>query len=184
VGLSDRDRCRRVCAQPAHAARPLRARDRCFFGVMLCSALAAADAQAVGRAGKECGIKKESVGHRGPCLAARHIRSLEQMPRVAAPCLAARHVWSRRQVPHVAASCLVGRHVWSRRQVPHVAASCLVSRLIQSLGHCLVAGSSVKRAPPARPTRRCSGRALRPEIGAILACGSVPTAVPISTARR
>ena len=31
---------------------------------------------------------------------------------------------------------------------------------------------------------RCSGRALRPEIGGILAVGFVPTALPISTARR
>jgi hypothetical protein len=34
------------------------------------------------------------------------------------------------------------------------------------------------------PTRRCSGRASRPEIGAILKRDVVPTVVPIVTARR
>jgi hypothetical protein len=37
---------------------------------------------------------------------------------------------------------------------------------------------------PARPTRRCSGRASRPEIGALLERGIVPSVIPISTARR
>jgi hypothetical protein len=35
-----------------------------------------------------------------------------------------------------------------------------------------------------RPTRPCSGRALREEIAAILECDLVPRVVPISTARR
>ncbi len=36
-------------AQHAHAARPLRARDRWNFSAILCGALAAADAQSVSR---------------------------------------------------------------------------------------------------------------------------------------
>ena len=47
--LSHKKAILRATAQPAHAVRPLRARDRCYFGVFLCSALAAADAQLVGR---------------------------------------------------------------------------------------------------------------------------------------
>ena len=35
----------------AHAVRPLRVRDRCYFGAFWCSALAAADAQLVMRLG-------------------------------------------------------------------------------------------------------------------------------------
>jgi len=126
----------RSSAQPACLAQPgipadRFAREIVRFLKVASSALAAAECQPVGRAGKEGGVRKHAIGQRGGCLAwsvrpcgsclvwQQNAASLGTFGRGAgASCGSPMPRRSVRSVlwhmPRVVGACLVARHVWSR----------------------------------------------------------------------
>jgi hypothetical protein len=154
--------------------RPLRARDRRFFSAFSCGARAAADAQAVGRFSFCIVVSFLNVAlgrfrSQSPCHAEETNRAWIESSWCWVWCLAMLSPAERRRALVVLG---VVPSAWFR-PAPLLVAFQRWWRMPQSVSN-----------QRCRPTRPCSGRALRHEIGPILARGFVPSVVPIPTARR